>query len=119
MTGRSRLAIQPGARSCVWLGTHTSFNGGGPVEATGRRKPHASVRGPTKSSEAEALLRVWGDGGIDPHHAAQRQALEDLAATEMVTHGDILDRLQDNVLHSLRTLSESSPPTDTPHVADH
>ncbi|MFE7045254.1 hypothetical protein ACFU9X_39330 [Streptomyces atratus] len=62
---------------------------------TGRKKPHAAVRGPIQPAEAEVLLRVWVDGGIgiDPHDAAQRQALEDLAAAEMVTRGDIIDQL--------------------------
>ncbi|MFC5800069.1 hypothetical protein [Streptomyces formicae] len=59
------------------------------------------------------LLRVWVDGGIDPHDAAQRQALEDLAAAEMVTRGDIIDRFHDNVLYSLRMLPEPPVPADT------
>ncbi|MFD7915080.1 hypothetical protein ACFV30_30885 [Streptomyces sp. NPDC059752] len=80
---------------------------------TGRTRPHASVRGPIQPAEAEVLLRVWVDGGSDPHDAAQRQALEDLAAAEMVTRGDIIDRFHDNMLYSLRILSEPSPPTDT------
>ncbi|MEU5811456.1 hypothetical protein [Streptomyces sp. NPDC047718] len=67
----------------------------------GRKKPHASVRGPIQPAEAEVLLRVWVDGGIDPHDAAQRQALEDLAAAEMVIPGGIIDRFHDNVLYSL------------------
>ncbi len=79
---------------------------------TGSKKAHASVRGPIQPAEAEVLLGVWVDGGIDPHDVAQRQALEDLAA-EMVTRGDIIDRFHDNVLYSLRMLSEPSPPTDT------
>lgn len=69
--------------------------------------------------EAEVLLRVWVDGDIDTTDAAQRQALENLAAAEMVTRGDIVDVLPDNVAYSLRMLSEPSPPTDTPHVAVH
>ncbi|GLX41206.1 hypothetical protein Sros01_72790 [Streptomyces roseochromogenus] len=80
---------------------------------TGRKKPHASVRGPIQPAEAEVLIRVWVDGGIDPHDVAQRQAIEDLAAAEMVTRGDIIDRFHDNVLYSLWMLSEPSPPTDT------
>ncbi|MFB7254870.1 hypothetical protein [Streptomyces nojiriensis] len=86
---------------------------------TGRKKPHASVRGPIQPVEAEVLLRVWVDGGIDPGDAAQRQALEDLAAAAMVNRGDIIDVLPDHVAYSLLMLSEPSPPTDTPHVADH
>lgn len=31
----------------------------------------------------------------------------------MVTRGDIIDRFHDNVLYSLRMLSEPRPPTDT------
>ncbi|MFC9595995.1 hypothetical protein ACFTUC_40170 [Streptomyces sp. NPDC056944] len=65
---------------------------------TGREKPHASVRGPIQPAEAEVLLRVWGDGGIDPHDAAQSQALEDLATAEMVTRGDIIGRFHDKRL---------------------
>ena len=80
---------------------------------TGRKKPHASVRGPIQPAEAEVLLRVWVDGGIDPHDAAQRQALEDLAAAEMVIPGGIIDRFHDNVLYSLLGLSMSARPTDT------
>ncbi|MFB0631305.1 hypothetical protein [Streptomyces sp. AB3(2024)] len=80
---------------------------------TGQKRPHASVRGPIQPAEAEVLLRVWVDGGIDPHDAAQRQALEDLDAAEMVIPGGIIDRFHDNVLYSLRMLPEPSPPTDT------
>ncbi|MGW7018121.1 hypothetical protein ACWGGS_01955 [Streptomyces decoyicus] len=80
---------------------------------TGQKRPHASVRGPIQPAEAEVLLRVWVDGGIDPYDAAQRQALKDLAAAEMVTRGDIIDRFHDNVLYSLRMIPEPSPPTDT------
>ncbi|WP_327267142.1 hypothetical protein OG444_40135 (plasmid) [Streptomyces sp. NBC_01232] len=68
---------------------------------TGRKKPNAAVRGPIQPAEAEVLLRVWVDGGIDLHDAAQRQALEDLAAAEMVNPGGIVDCLHDNVLYSL------------------
>lgn len=85
---------------------------------TGRKKPHASVRGPIQPVEAEVLLRVWVDGGIDTGDAAQRQALEDLAAADMVTRGDLSDVLPDHVAYSLRMLSEPSPLTDTAHVAD-
>ncbi|MEU5149458.1 hypothetical protein [Streptomyces yangpuensis] len=73
----------------------------------------ADGRVPIQPAEAEVLLRVWFDGRIDPHDAAQRQALKDLAAAEMVTRSDIVDRFHDNVLYSLRMLSEPSPPTDT------
>ncbi|WP_328406383.1 hypothetical protein OHS70_38330 (plasmid) [Streptomyces sp. NBC_00390] len=59
------------------------------------------------------------DGGIGPGGAAQRKAPEDLAAAAMVTRGDIIDVLPDHVAYSLRMLAEPSPPTDTPHVADH
>ncbi|MFE7396412.1 hypothetical protein [Streptomyces sp. NPDC057557] len=86
---------------------------------TGRKKPHVSVRGPIQPVEAEVLLRVWGDGGVNTGDAAQRQALEDLVAADMVTRGDMSDVLPDRVAYSLRMLSEPSPPTDTPHVADH
>ncbi|MFF9691384.1 hypothetical protein [Streptomyces sp. NPDC014623] len=60
---------------------------------TGRKKPHASVHGLIQpvEVEAEVLLRVWADGGIDPSDATQFQALEDPAAAEMVTRGDIID----------------------------
>ncbi|MER6257886.1 hypothetical protein ABT224_41880 [Streptomyces sp. NPDC001584] len=75
----------------------------------GRKNPRPSVRGCIQPVEAEALLRVWVDGGIDPHDAAQRQALEDLAAADMVTRGDIVDQLHDNVAYSLRMLSEPPP----------
>ncbi|GHH54755.1 hypothetical protein [Streptomyces candidus] len=84
---------------------------------TGRKNPRPDIRGPIQPVEAEALLRVWVDGGIDTADAAQRQALEDLAAADMVTRGDLIDVLPDNVVYSLRMLSEPSPPTDTPHVA--
>ncbi|WP_405591751.1 hypothetical protein [Streptomyces sp. NBC_01092] len=47
---------------------------------TGRTNPRPAVRGPIQPAEAEALLRVWVDGSIDTNDAAQRQALEDLAA---------------------------------------
>jgi hypothetical protein len=67
--------------------------------------------------EAEVLLRVWVDGGIDTADAAQRQALEDLAAADMVIRSELVDVLDDNVAYSLRMLSEPPPPTDTPHVA--
>ncbi|MFF3730825.1 hypothetical protein ACFYXM_11015 [Streptomyces sp. NPDC002476] len=80
---------------------------------SGRKKPHASVRGPIQPAEAEVLLRVWVDGGIDTGDAAQRQALADLAAADMVTRGDIIDRLHDNVAYSLRMLPEPPAPTDT------
>ncbi|MEU5811450.1 hypothetical protein [Streptomyces sp. NPDC047718] len=80
---------------------------------TGRKNPRPDIRGPIQPAEAEVLLRVWVAGGIDPHDAAQRQALEDLAVAEMVTCGDIVDRFHDNVLYSLRMLSEPWPPTDT------
>ncbi|MCX4632690.1 hypothetical protein [Streptomyces sp. NBC_01443] len=70
-------------------------------------------RGPMQPAEAEVLLRVWVDGGIDPHDAAQRHALEDLAAAEMVNPGGIIDRFHDNVLYSLLGLPAPSPPTDT------
>ncbi|KMO93497.1 hypothetical protein [Streptomyces roseus] len=79
---------------------------------TGRKKSNAAVRGPIQPTEAEVLLRVWVDGGIDPHDAAQRQALEDLAAAEMVNPGGIVDRFHDNVLYSLLGLPASSLPTD-------
>lgn len=62
---------------------------------------------------------IWADGGIDSADADQSQALEALAAAEMVTRGDLIDVHHDNVANSLRTLSEPSPPTDTPHVADY
>lgn len=75
---------------------------------TGRTKPHASVRGPIQPLEAEVLLRVWVDGGIDPGDAAQRQALEDLAAADMVTRGDSIDVLPDHVAYS---------PADAPRAA--
>ncbi|MFG2690811.1 hypothetical protein ACGFWG_32405 [Streptomyces sp. NPDC048405] len=88
------------------------------VEAiAGRKNPRPDIRGPIQPVEAEVLLRVWVDGGIDTADAAQRQALEDLAAADMVARGDIVDALPDNVAYSLRMLSEPSPPTDTPHVA--
>ncbi|MER6778574.1 MULTISPECIES: hypothetical protein [unclassified Streptomyces] len=74
---------------------------------------HPAARGPIQPAEAEVLLRVWVDGGIDTTDAAQRQALEDLAAAEMVTRGDIIDRFHDNVLDSLRMLPEPPAPTDT------
>ncbi|MFC9623999.1 hypothetical protein ACFTXM_29750 [Streptomyces sp. NPDC056930] len=86
---------------------------------TGRKKPHVSVRGPIQPVEAEVLLRVWGDGGVNTGDAAQRQALEDLVAADMVTRGDMSDVLPDRVAYSLRMLSEPSPPTDTPIVPDH
>ncbi|MFD5936468.1 hypothetical protein [Streptomyces sp. NPDC060333] len=79
---------------------------------TGREKPHAAVRGPIQPAEAEVLLRVWVDGGIDPHDAAQRQALEDLVAAEMVNPGGIGDPLHDNLLYSLLGLLAPSLPTD-------
>ncbi|GGU60081.1 hypothetical protein GCM10010211_26380 [Streptomyces albospinus] len=72
------------------------------------------MRGPIQPVEAEVLLRVWVDGGIDTNDAAQRQALENLAAAaDMVTRGDIVDQLHDNVAYSLRMLSEPSPAADT------
>ncbi|MFF6779016.1 hypothetical protein ACFY8W_36460 [Streptomyces sp. NPDC012637] len=86
---------------------------------TGRKNPRPDIRGPIQPVEAEVLLRVWVDGGIDTGDAAQRQALEDLAAADMVTRSDLIDVLPDHVAYSLRMLSEPSPPTDTPHVADH
>ncbi|MFD7258405.1 hypothetical protein [Streptomyces sp. NPDC059874] len=80
-----------------------------------RKNPRPSVRGCIQPAEAEVLLRVWVDGGIDTNDAAQRQALEDLAAAEMVTRGDIVDQLHDNVAYSLRMLSEPPPEgTGTP-----
>ncbi|WP_327135414.1 hypothetical protein OG311_37455 [Streptomyces sp. NBC_01343] len=79
----------------------------------GRTNAHPAARGPIQPAEAEVLLRVWVDGGIDTTDAAQRQALEDLAAAEMVTRGDIIDRFHDNVLYSLRMLPEPPAPTDT------
>ncbi|GAB2469525.1 hypothetical protein [Streptomyces incanus] len=79
----------------------------------GRKNPRPSVRGPIQPTEAEVLLRVWVDGGIDTNDAAQRQALDDLAAADMVTRGDIIDRFHDHVLYSLRMLPEPSPSTDT------
>ncbi|MFB7467080.1 hypothetical protein ACFCZ1_26895 [Streptomyces sp. NPDC056224] len=83
-----------------------------------RPTPAVAIRGPIQPSpiqpaEAEVLLHVWLDGGIDTNDAAQRQALEDLAAAEMVTRGDIIDRFHDNVLYSLRMLPEPPAPTDT------
>jgi hypothetical protein len=89
-----------------------------PTPSPGGRPP-PSVRGPIQPAEAEALLRVWVDGGIDTRDAAQRQALEDLAAADMVARSDIIDRFHDNVLYSLRMLPEPSPPTDIPDVADY
>ncbi|MFI5773660.1 hypothetical protein ACIA74_35130 [Streptomyces sp. NPDC051658] len=83
----------------------------------GRKNPRPDIRGPIQPVEAEVLLRVWVDGGIDTADAAQRQALDDLTAADMVARGDIIDVLPDNVAYSLRMLSEPSPPTDTPHVA--
>ncbi|MER8237497.1 hypothetical protein [Streptomyces sp. NPDC094049] len=80
---------------------------------SGRRNPRPDIRGPIQPVEAEVLLRVWVDGGIDSGDAAQRQALEDLAAADMVTRGDIIDRFHDNVSYSLRMLPESPAPTDT------
>ncbi|QES51952.1 hypothetical protein DEJ50_33105 [Streptomyces venezuelae] len=71
------------------------------------------MRGPIQPAAAEVLLRVWVDGGIDTTDAAQRQAVADLAAAEMVTRGDTIDRFHDNVLYSLQMLPEPSPPTDT------
>ncbi|OSP41191.1 hypothetical protein B7767_22365 [Streptomyces sp. 13-12-16] len=79
----------------------------------GRKNPRPDIRGPIQPVEAEVLLRVWVDGGIDTTDAAQRQALENLAAADMVTRGDITDVLDDNVAYSLRMLSELVPPTDT------
>ncbi|MGW5852394.1 hypothetical protein ACWFQ8_31395 [Streptomyces sp. NPDC055254] len=77
------------------------------------------MRGPIQPVEAEVLLRFWVDGGIAPGNTAQSQALEDLAAADKVTRGDLIDVLPDQVAYSLRMLPEPSPPTDTPHVADH
>ncbi|MEU4932885.1 hypothetical protein AB0G54_41435 [Streptomyces yokosukanensis] len=39
-------------------------------------------------------MRAWVDGGIDLGDAAQRQALGDLAAADMVTRGDIISWAQ-------------------------
>ncbi|MFF2194255.1 hypothetical protein [Streptomyces sp. NPDC058157] len=80
---------------------------------TGRKNPHPEIRGPIQPAEAEVLLRVWVDGAIDTNDAAQRHALEELAAADMVTRGDIIDRFHDNVLYSLRMLPEPPVPTDT------
>ncbi|MFE4957966.1 hypothetical protein ACFRCW_28840 [Streptomyces sp. NPDC056653] len=63
--------------------------------------------------EAEVLLRVWVDGGIDTTDAAQRQALEGLAAADMVIRSELVDVLPDNVAYSLRMLAEPSPATAT------
>ncbi|MET9694943.1 hypothetical protein ABZY81_42305 [Streptomyces sp. NPDC006514] len=79
----------------------------------GRKNPRPDIRGPIQPAEAEVLLRVWVDGGIDTGDAAQRQALEDLAAADMVTRGDIIDRFHDNVAYSMRMLPEPPAPTDT------
>ncbi|MCX5115220.1 hypothetical protein OOK13_43625 [Streptomyces sp. NBC_00378] len=54
---------------------------------SGRKNPRPGIRGPIQPAEAEVLLRVWVDGGIDTGDAAQRQALADLAAADMVTRG--------------------------------
>ncbi|OEJ22481.1 hypothetical protein [Streptomyces subrutilus] len=62
---------------------------------------------------AKSVFLRRPDGGTDPHDAAQRQALQNLAAAEMVTRGDIIDRFHDNVLYSLRMLAEPPTPTDT------
>lgn len=69
---------------------------------TGRKNTQPAIRCPIQPADAEVLLRVWADGGIDTNDAAQRQALEDLAAAEMVTRGDIIDRFHDNVLYRWR-----------------
>ncbi|MGW2090136.1 hypothetical protein [Streptomyces sp. NPDC001880] len=82
------------------------------------RRPD-TLRGRCWEMDHKQNLRVRADGGIDTTDAAQRESLEDLAAAEMVTRGDTIDVLPDNVAYSLRMLSEPSPPTDTPHVADH
>lgn len=79
----------------------------------GRKNLRPDIRGPIQPVEAEILLRVWVDGGVDTNNAAQRQALEDLVAADMVARGDIIDRFHDNVLYSLRMLPDSSPSTDT------
>ncbi|MFE0063216.1 hypothetical protein [Streptomyces sp. NPDC059003] len=75
----------------------------------GRKNLHPHIRGPIQPIEAEVLLRVWVDGGIDTTDAAQRQAVEDLAGAGMVTCGDIVDHLHDNVAYSLRMLPEPPP----------
>ncbi|MFD7082978.1 hypothetical protein [Streptomyces sp. NPDC059918] len=85
---------------------------------TRRKKPNAAVRGPIQPAEAEVLLRVRVDGGIDPHDAAQRQAPEDLAAAEMVVPGGVIDRFHGNVLFSLLGLPASSLPTDNNSAYD-
>ncbi|MFD9303245.1 hypothetical protein ACFWCB_11410 [Streptomyces sp. NPDC060048] len=41
------------------------------------------------------------------------EAVDDVAAADMVTRGDIIDRFHDNVAYSLRMLSDPSLPTDT------
>ncbi|MET9467706.1 hypothetical protein ABZY44_23475 [Streptomyces sp. NPDC006544] len=81
--------------------------------ASRRRRATVSVSVDIQPAEAEALLRVWGDGGIETNDAAQRKALEDLVASEVVSRGGIVDRFHDNVLYSFRMLLEPPAPTDT------
>ncbi|MGW9068567.1 hypothetical protein ACWGQT_03860 [Streptomyces yangpuensis] len=69
-------------------------------------RPHSARRG-------GGLSPVWANGGIDTSDAVQRQAFKNLAAADMATRGDIIDRFHDNVLYSFQMLSEPSTPTDT------
>ncbi|MEX2985584.1 hypothetical protein [Streptomyces sp. C36] len=74
----------------------------------GRGNLHPHIRGAIQPTEAEVLLRVWVDGGIDTGDAVQRQALDALVGAHMVNRGDIVDQLHDNVAYSLRMLDEPS-----------
>lgn len=75
----------------------------------GRRNLLPHIRGAIQPVEAEVLLRVWVDGGIDPTDAAQRQALDALVGADMVTRGDIVDQLHDNVAYCLQMIAELPP----------
>lgn len=72
-------------------------------------------KGPIQPEEAEVLLRVYVDGGIDTTDISQAYALKGLFLAGMVKTGDLIDRFTDDVLYSLRLLREDPDADTNPH----